>query len=134
MIFLASMEETGLSHDIFFKFSLGPFEVVEVEWRSMLNFEAATSKFCICSWKFGLSRICPKKENIIWDLRPLKNYLISCSGRFWQWWTFSLVEISASSRQHLAILWISAHIMPSIFGWIFFITSCSGQTGRYYSM
>ena len=31
MLFLTSMGETGLSHDIFFKFSLGPFEVVEVE-------------------------------------------------------------------------------------------------------
>jgi hypothetical protein len=31
MLFLASMGETGLSHDIFFKFSLRPFEVVEVE-------------------------------------------------------------------------------------------------------
>ena len=31
MLFLASMGEMGLSHDIFFKFSLGPFEVVEVE-------------------------------------------------------------------------------------------------------
>ena len=53
MLFSASMGETGLSHDIFFKFSLGPFEVVEVEWRSMLNFEAEISKFCNCSWKFG---------------------------------------------------------------------------------
>jgi hypothetical protein len=31
MLFLTSMGETGLSHDIFFKFSLRPFEVVEVE-------------------------------------------------------------------------------------------------------
>ena len=31
MLFLASMRETVLSHDIFFKFSVGPFEVVEVE-------------------------------------------------------------------------------------------------------
>ena len=31
MLFLASMGETGLTHDFFFKFSLGPFEVVEVE-------------------------------------------------------------------------------------------------------
>jgi hypothetical protein len=31
ILFLASMGETELSHDIFFKFSLGPFEVVEVE-------------------------------------------------------------------------------------------------------
>ena len=51
MLFLASMGETGLCHDIFFKFSLRPFEVVEVEWQSMLNFEAETSKFCNCSWK-----------------------------------------------------------------------------------
>ena len=31
MLFLASMGETGLTHDIFFEFSLGPFEVVEAE-------------------------------------------------------------------------------------------------------
>ena len=31
MLFLASMGKTGLCHDIFFKFSLRPFEVVEVE-------------------------------------------------------------------------------------------------------
>ena len=31
MLFLASMGETGLTHDIFFKFSLGPFEVVDAE-------------------------------------------------------------------------------------------------------
>jgi hypothetical protein len=61
MLFLASMGEMGLSHDIFFKFSLGPFEVVEVKWRSMLNFEAATSKFCNYSWKFGSS---PRKGKV----------------------------------------------------------------------
>ena len=61
MLFLASMGETGLYHDIFFKFSLWPFEVVEVEWQSMLNFEAATSKFCNCSWKFGSS---PRKGKV----------------------------------------------------------------------
>ena len=52
------MGETGLSHDIFFKFSLRPFEV---KWRSMLNFEAATSKFCNHSWKFGSS---PQKGKV----------------------------------------------------------------------
>ena len=30
MLFFASMGETGLCHDIFLKFSLRPFEVVEV--------------------------------------------------------------------------------------------------------
>ena len=33
MLFLASMGETGLTHDIFFEFSLGPFEVVEAQVR-----------------------------------------------------------------------------------------------------
>ena len=61
MLFLASMGQTGLSHDIFLKFSLWPFEVVEVEWRSMLNFEAATSKFGNCSSKFGFS---PQKGKV----------------------------------------------------------------------
>ena len=31
MLFLVSMGKTGLSHDIFFEFSVRPFEVVEVE-------------------------------------------------------------------------------------------------------
>ena len=61
MLFLASMRETGLSHDIFSKFSHGPFQVIEVKWRSMLNFEAVTLKFCNCSWKFGSS---PRKGKI----------------------------------------------------------------------
>ena len=33
-----------LSHDIFLKFSLGPFDFFEVEWQSILNFEAVTSQ------------------------------------------------------------------------------------------
>ena len=61
MLFLASMGQTGLSHDIFFWFSLRSFEVVEVEWRSMLNFEAATSKFGDCSSKFSFS---PRKSRV----------------------------------------------------------------------
>ena len=31
MLFLASMGETGLTHEIFFEFSLRPIEVVEAE-------------------------------------------------------------------------------------------------------
>ena len=38
MQFLASMGKTGLSHDIFFKFSLRPFEVIEVEWPRLVKF------------------------------------------------------------------------------------------------
>ena len=38
MLFLASMRETVLSHDIFFKFSVRPFKVVEVEWPQMVKF------------------------------------------------------------------------------------------------
>ena len=43
MLFLASMGETGLYHDIFFKFSLGPFEVIEAEGGRLVkeaDFEA----------------------------------------------------------------------------------------------
>ena len=43
MLFLASMGETGLTNDIFFEFSLGPFEVVEAEGGRLVkeaNFEA----------------------------------------------------------------------------------------------
>ena len=75
MLFLASMGETGLSHDIFFKFSLWPFEVVEVEWRSMLNFEAATSKFWNCSWDFGFSPRKSKVDLCMTNGSKLLNYL-----------------------------------------------------------
>ena len=43
MLFLASMGKTGLTHDIFFEFSLGPFEVAEVKGGRLVkeaNFEA----------------------------------------------------------------------------------------------
>ena len=43
MLFLASMGETGLTHDIFFEFSLRPFEVVEAEGSRLVkeaDFEA----------------------------------------------------------------------------------------------
>ena len=38
MLFSVSMGKTGLTHDIFFEFSLRPFEVVEVEWKLRLIF------------------------------------------------------------------------------------------------
>ena len=38
MLFLVSMGKTGLSHDFFFEFSLRPFEVVEVKWKSVSKF------------------------------------------------------------------------------------------------
>ena len=43
MLFLASMGKTGLTHEIFFEFSLGPFEVVEAEGGRLVkeaDFEA----------------------------------------------------------------------------------------------
>ena len=43
MLFLASLGKTGLTHDIFFKFSVGPFEVVEAEGGCLVkeaDFEA----------------------------------------------------------------------------------------------
>ena len=43
MLFLASMGKTGLTHDIFFKFSVGPFEFVEAEGGRLVkevDFEA----------------------------------------------------------------------------------------------
>ena len=48
MLFLASMGETGLTHYIFFKFSLGPFEVIETEGRRLVkkaDFEAEKKIF-----------------------------------------------------------------------------------------
>ena len=41
-LFLASMGETKLSHDSFLKFSLGPFEIVEV--KGYLNFETSPQR------------------------------------------------------------------------------------------
>ena len=38
---------------IFKNFVCAVLEVIEVEWWSMLNFDAATSKFCNYSWMFG---------------------------------------------------------------------------------
>ena len=43
MLFLASLGKTGLTHDILFKFSVGPFEVVEAEGGRLVkeaDFEA----------------------------------------------------------------------------------------------
>ena len=43
MLFLASMGKTGLTHDIFYKFSLRPFEVVEAQGGRLVkeaDFEA----------------------------------------------------------------------------------------------
>ena len=43
MLFLASMGETRLTQDIFFEFSLGPFEVVEAKGGRLVkeaDFEA----------------------------------------------------------------------------------------------
>ena len=43
MLYLASMGETGLTHEIFFEFSLRPFEVVEAEGGRLVkeaDFEA----------------------------------------------------------------------------------------------
>ena len=43
MLFLASMGGTGLTHDIFFEFSLRPFEVVETKGGRLVkeaDFEA----------------------------------------------------------------------------------------------
>ena len=38
MLFLVSMGKTGLSHDTFMKFSVGPFEVIEVERPQVVKF------------------------------------------------------------------------------------------------
>ena len=38
MLFLAALGKTGSSHDIFFKFSLGPFESFDVKWKLHVKF------------------------------------------------------------------------------------------------
>ena len=43
MLFLVSIGKTGLTHEIFFEFSVGPFEVVEAEGGRLVkeaDFEA----------------------------------------------------------------------------------------------
>ena len=48
MLFLASLGETGLTQDIFFKFSLEPFEVVEAEGGRLVkeaDFEAEKKNY-----------------------------------------------------------------------------------------
>ena len=85
MLFLASMGKTGQSHDIFFLISLRLFEVVEVEWWSMLNFEAATSKFCNCPWKFGSSPqkgkvdLCKTNGSKVLIYLTLLNFIFYCT-------------------------------------------------------
>ena len=62
MLFLASMGETGLSHDISFSNSqLGLSRSLRSNDLRWWNFEAATSKFCDCSWKLGSS---PRKVKV----------------------------------------------------------------------
>ena len=48
MLFLASIGKTGLTHDIFFEFSLGLFEVVEAEGGCLVkeaDFEAEKKNY-----------------------------------------------------------------------------------------
>ena len=61
MLFLASMGKTELSHDIFLNCHCGLSRLLRSNDLRRLNFEAATSKFCNCSWKFGSS---PQKGKV----------------------------------------------------------------------
>ena len=61
MLFLASIGETGLSHDIFLKFLLGPFEVVEVKGHSRFK------KLCLDQIK-RTSFQCEKKHQYRLDI------------------------------------------------------------------
>ena len=56
MLFLASMGKTGLTHDIFFKISVGPFEVIEAKGGRLVkeaDFEAEKN-YGKQSWKAEL--------------------------------------------------------------------------------
>ena len=55
MLFLASMGETGLSHDIFFNSHLGLSRSLRLNENRGWIFEAATSNFCNNSWNFASS-------------------------------------------------------------------------------
>ena len=79
---LVSMGKTGWSHDIFFKFSLRPLEVVEVEWKLRLNFEAVTSIVCNHSWNFSSSPrngkvdLCTTNGSIVLIYLTLLNFIL----------------------------------------------------------
>ena len=60
MLFLVSMGKTGLSHDIFFQILTWAWLLRSNDPRCWIS-EAATSKFCNCSWKFGFS---PRKGKV----------------------------------------------------------------------
>ena len=91
MLFLASMREMGKSHEIFFKFSLSPSEVVEVEWSSMLNFEAATLKLCNSSWKFGSS---PWKGKVDLCMTNGSKFMIYLTLLYFKFYCTLLVSIA----------------------------------------
>ena len=64
------LEDLHWFEAIFKNLACAVFEVIEVEWQSMLNFETATSKFCNCSWKFSF-----------WPRKALWDYKISSESR-----------------------------------------------------
>ena len=86
------MLTTGLSHDIFLKFSLWPFEVIEVEWRSMLNFEAATSKLFLKVWLLtskGKADLCMTNGSKLLIYLTLLNFLLHYLQEYSKIWNIA---------------------------------------------
>ena len=87
MLFLASMGETGLSHDIFFEFSLGPFEVVEAEGGRLVkeaDFEAENFfyYFQLCFPCYGIfpNRNALKLTFVFFQFHVYGYYIVHCRG------------------------------------------------------
>ena len=94
MLFLASMGETGLTQDIFFEFSLGPFEVVKAEGGSLVketDFEADffffftktnNSAFKLCFPCYGIfpTRNALKLTFVFFQLQLYGYYIAHCRG------------------------------------------------------
>ena len=95
MLFLASMGETGLTHDIFFQFSHGPFEVVESQGGRLVkeaDFGAEkriTIKnnlaFQLCFPYYGIfpTRNVLKLTFVFFQLQLYGYYIAHCRGLYW---------------------------------------------------
>ena len=92
MLFLASMGKTGLNHDIFFEFSLGPFEVIEAEGGGQVkeaHFEAEKKisiknnlAFQLCFPCYGIfpTRNGLKLTFVFFQLQLYGYYIVHCRG------------------------------------------------------
>ena len=92
MLFLAAMGETVLTHDIFFKFSLRPFEVVEAKGGRLVkeaDFEAEKKDLLKKNLAFQLyfpcygifpTRTALKLTFVFFQLQLYGYYIAHCRG------------------------------------------------------